>query len=203
MFLASRLRSAWRIAIRVVGVSSSYGAGDRTVSVPSGVVDGDLLVIFGVTRSTSNNIWTPVSGFTERLDSVGRVIQTRTASSEPSSYTVSTPTLESDVCLVALRRASYGSNGGLGTASTDPIAPSVTLSNRGAVLGFFSHNVNDANSTIYPPSNFLPLYYRGDGSTRPVMNIGIKDFLAGATGNLQGISNMSLARGCLVALNIT
>lgn len=99
------------IAFRNAAGSNSGSSATTTITmtVPSGVQDGDMMVMF-VSCNGSNAPTTP-SGWTSVSATNGTMVCWRLASSEPGSYLVTTPNDKSSGCIIAV-------SGSLTTAPT-------------------------------------------------------------------------------------
>lgn len=89
--------------VQSYSINSRTTAGTLTVTKPSGVVDGDLMIAHGQTNSTTDITapagWTQIHE-TENDNSTGMQTWYRVASSEGASYDFTAP----DVCIVAITR---------------------------------------------------------------------------------------------------
>lgn len=156
----------------------------NTVSTPSGIQENDILV--AVWRNPDNLAVSSVpSGWSLVVGASGFFIYTKTAtSSEPSDYTFTLSTSRNNtIGIVAYRNAtSIAVTGSIqvNTAGNNITAPSITLSNDGALLALFG---NDGTPTITSAPS---------GMTNRVINNGGPSVYAydlipsgtGATGNI-------------------
>lgn len=104
-----RVTQAWIVVDYGIGFRSATEAGTGSastnlqISVPSGVTDGDFMLLFGVTADGDDGGFDPLTGWTEIVDAAmflvdsaapsppGMSVWWRIADSEPGNYTI-TPT---------------------------------------------------------------------------------------------------------------
>lgn len=122
--------------IVLVGASNSD---TTTIDAVTGVQDGDLLILFAADTGTAPSL---PSGWTSRKTYAGGnylLVCTKIASSEPSSYAVTNSDL---LAMVAYRNATgmdvVGSFYETTGSSTTILAPSITTTRSGILLGFYA-----------------------------------------------------------------
>lgn len=134
----------------LVGIAKAGVAGSTlTISKPTGVVNGDLLVAF-MSTGTNNGTWTPPTGWTEVLDqSAGGAarpsvaVMYRVASSEGTSYSFVSTGSPVGGLIIAVRSASYSSIGSLALTSS---STSITVSGLETTNGVLAFVVSDSGS---------------------------------------------------------
>lgn len=135
-------------------ISSNYtnntSSDNVTVTAPSGIQDGDLLIAFGFTNDSSTG--TPsCSGFTLDADNEYSFVMSKIASSESGNYTFNWTgtSFNVSISLSVYRGASniaVGSFGG-GVSST-ATAPSMTATSGGIIAYFGMDGSRTTSSTI-------------------------------------------------------
>jgi hypothetical protein len=136
-------------------VSSSINrttAALNTVTAPTGITDGDLLVAFGYNEDSSRTLTYP-AGFTERLLDNGTLnsvfVATKIASDESGDYDFTWSNNRNTVAILVYRNAT-DSDRLIGTVTKADSETSTALSispiNEGALIGFFALSDNKAVS---------------------------------------------------------
>lgn len=173
-------------AIEFVSSSSNRVASlaANTVSAPAGIQEGDILV--AVWRNPDNLAVSSVpSGWSLVVGASGFYIYTKTAtSSEPSDYTFTLNTTRNNtIGIVAYRNAtSIAVTGSIqvGSGNSTITAPSITLSNDGALLALLG---NDGTPTITSaPSGMTERVKNNEGPS--VYAYDLIPSGTGATGNI-------------------
>lgn len=135
------------------------GNNQCTLSVPSGTVVGDLLVVTTCApQPTSANQTTP-AGWVERLDSAGRFVASFVWDGVASSYTftsTATGTLYPGV-MMAFRNAVFDQMSTLSAAAEDPVAPSITISRSQAIQVVVGGTTNAGSNTHTQTSGFTEI----------------------------------------------
>lgn len=152
---------------RVNASTATAAASSMSVNVPSGVSDGDYLVL-GISAATESSSITTPSGWTALRNQTdvgnGQKLWSyhRIASSEPASYTVSVSPAEdmaaimiayrgTDSSLATVVQAQAGANGGNTAAQS---SPSVTSTTDGAmILAFFGADSNTDHTPVTADSS--------------------------------------------------
>lgn len=132
-----------------------------SITKPTGVQVGDLLVAFLLASGNGSNYWNTAAGWTEQLDETGLCIQTIVATgSEPATLSFSTNTTLAGRrgIVVCIRNGAYASTGTLGTAITgvnNITAPSVSVATMSLVLAVY-YMVSSGGSAVdaSTPSGF-------------------------------------------------
>lgn len=153
-----------------------------TINVPSGVVDGDILVLMVMSNGAS---WTTPSGWTVWLASGNnRAIYYRTASSEPASYTITQSVSETaSACMVACNDAAIDVMGTISGSNSPSVAASITTTaNNAFVFDYIA--VNTASRTVTTPTGYTLLASDSDSTSPSYALIYTTQTTAGATGTL-------------------
>lgn len=149
------------------------GTANLTVSKPSGVVSGDLLVaIMWTARTGASRSWTQPGGWTEAYDSgsssnMNMAVAYKVAGgSEPSSYTFTLSNTDRNMQGIILRvpKAAWQAGGPAAAfvlSGGDVSAPSITAA-RGLLIAVFTGE--QANTTYSTPSGMSPFTADSDGS---------------------------------------
>lgn len=153
-----------------------------TINVPSGVVDGDVLVLMVM---SDNGTWTTPSGWTVWLASANnRAIYYRTASSEPASYTITQSVSETaSACMVACNDAAIDVMGTISANASPTVAASITTTADNAFV-FDYIAVNAASRTVTTPTGYTLLASDSDATSPSYALIYTTQTTAGATGTL-------------------
>lgn len=125
---------------------ASFAGSTRVLTIPSGVQQGDLMVLFscspsGSGASIANSSWQDLTG-TARI----QVLKRWAGESEPSSYSFAGSAANKKFLLVVYRGATDIDV--LGSVSDLSVAPSVTMSGPGLLLGVWTLWVNSATATL-------------------------------------------------------
>jgi len=161
-----------------------------TINVPSGVINGDLLVLMVM---SDNGLWTTPSGWTVWFaNSNNRAIFYRTASSEPASYTITQSNSDtSSACMIACSNAAIDVMGTIGSFNSPSVAPSITTTANDAFV-FDYIAVNSASRTVTTPTGFTSVASDSD-STSPSYALFYKtQATAGATGTVSATVSGSM-----------
>jgi len=158
-----------------------------TINVPSGVADGDVLVLMVM---SNNGTWTTPSGWTVWLaNSNNRAIYYRTASSEPASYTITQSASQTaSACMVACNDAAIDVMGTVSANANPSVADSITTTANGAFV-FDYLAVNAASRTITLPAGYTSLASDSDATSPSYHLIYTTQTTAGATGTLSVSAN--------------
>lgn len=126
-----------------------------TATTPAGAVSGDLLVAVGVTDSGLT--WTSPSGWTEVIDTASRFTSYRIHDGTSSSYIFQTSdTKNRTVVMLCFRNASWGAISAMGSAVTNPIAPTFTVPTANSlIIGIAS--LQASSQTYTTPSGWTLL----------------------------------------------
>lgn len=175
-----------------------------TVNVPSGTTNNDLMILL-VSSSVGTNTWTTPSGWTlwsPSLDSNGRAIYYRTASSEPASYTITqSSSTTSNANILTYRNASIDVIGAFSTSAASPsVAPSITTTANNATVFYYVASPTVASCTYTTPTNFTPLVSDSD-ATAPSSAIFTRvQATAGSTGTASSTPSSGLPRSIQFAI---
>ena len=175
------------IAYRNSTAAGTSGSTTITVNVPSGVANGDLLV-FAMFANNTCTISSGLSGWTSRLSDVTSStsiqVYTRTASSEPASYS---PVFSASSAVKGIILAYSGPSNSydvIGTATkagTNPsTAAAITATNQGLMLGVFGTLASIATVTT-PPSGMTQRILANAGSQIPSIAVYDMEVAVGAT----------------------
>jgi hypothetical protein len=140
-------------------VSSSINrttAALNTVTAPTGITNGDLLVALGINNQTSRTLTYP-AGFTERLldnSTLNSVfVATKIASGESGDYAFTWSAANANTVAILVYRNAKDSDRLIGTVtkadSDTSTALSISPTNEGALIGFFALE-NDENVITAP-----------------------------------------------------
>lgn len=153
-----------------------------TINVPSGVVNGDILVLMVM---SNNGTWTTPSGWTVWLANANnRAIYYRTASSEPASYTITqSGNTTSSACMVACNDAAIDVMGTISANASPTVADSITTTADNAFV-FDYIAVNNASRTVTTPTGYTLLASDSDATSPSYALIYTTQTTAGATGTL-------------------
>lgn len=154
-----------------------------TVNVPSGVADGDLLIL-NVCSSSGTPTWTTPSGWNVwKANFQGRAIYYRTASSEPASYTVTqSSNTTSNGYMLAYSNAAIDVMGNYSASANPSVAPSITTTANNSYVFYYVASPGQDTNTYSTPTGFTALV-SDLGPTRPSSAIFYKEqATAGATG---------------------
>lgn len=136
MWTSSMMMGSKPPIARVGSAQGVLSGSTVTISKPTGVAPGDLLVAT-VSYTSSGVTWTVPSGWTEAIDSGGLVVAWKIAGgSEPSNYAF-TPSIAvtSGGAIVAYRNAALDV---VGTVTSGATTSSITLSkDKSALLAYF------------------------------------------------------------------
>jgi endoglucanase len=173
---------------------------NTTVSVPAGVVDGDLLVAM-FTLGGSGSTFTPPTGWTllagptlatDNSFDIHTSLYWRVAASEPANYTFTHAALSSEAVIYAVSGASSAApavttNSGQGTATTALGLTTATT----AQLVFFAHNWA-LYGTAVPPGGTTPTFTERLNASNSLIYIADgAQASAGATGNKVQTNNLN------------
>ena len=166
-----------------------------TISVPSGVVNGDILILAFVAGQSTVPVvtmpggWTTIQGpstTTAGGFNVVRVLAWKVASSEPASYDITTDiTANTSAVMVAVSGASgstpvSSSNSGTGSTTT---ATGITTPSNNSVVAFIAHNWV-LYGTASPPSGTTPTFTERLDAADSLIYVATGVLAtAGATGN--------------------
>jgi hypothetical protein len=171
------------------------------VSKPSGVVAGDVMV--ALVAGDSDDGWTAPSGWTAVLTAQNCIAWKVAGGSEGSSYTFNSDRPKSDGefsgVIVAYRHCVLDTVGTLGTGSAGAacVAPGISLSALGVLLGLFASGGGGLFTT--PDGMIQIVNYAGSG--RPGIAVFAQQMSAGATGTRQSTpGNLGASSGILMAL---
>ena len=189
-------------AITQIGsVTKAAGTGTSIVlSTPTGVQEGDLLIIFAYSTGASNtytaNGWSVVS-FGSSASVLYRIVDTNLPSS--TTVTVSGSNAYSAVC-VAYRNAVIDLVGTASTAVAAPAAPAITLTaNASTVLAVYWQNATSCTYTT--PSGYTALSSDSDATAPSWALFAKANVAAGSTGTVSSTgSTGSSSKGALIGL---
>lgn len=179
----------------------SAAASSITVTKPTGIQTGDLMVAFLVglnavyTQPTSGG-WTPV------LADGGRGITYKVATGSESSISNYTWTLGSSLqaygIILVYRYAQFDVCGTLSALTTNAVAPSITVGADNSIV-LCSISGSNVGSITYPtPSGWTSRWLDND-SLAPSSAGFFRSFNAGATGNLN-LTNSTAGRAVLFSI---
>lgn len=175
-----------------------------TVSVPSGTTNDDLMILL-VCSGSGTNTWTTPSGWTlwsPTLDSNGRAVFYRTASSEPANYTITqSGSTTSNANILTYRNATIDVMGVFPTSPANPaIAPSITTTENNTYVFCYIASPTVASCTYTTPTGFTSLLADSD-TTAPSNAIFYKtQTIAGATGTASSNASTGLPRSIQFAI---
>lgn len=196
-------------------ISSSFyqtpsNSSSITVSKPTDVVAGDILLWFGVCSGASTSFtYTPTSGWTEIKDQGAPpdayIMYKIATSSEPSSYTVTASSSSTVLAatILCLRGLSYQNIGTLAVSTTASVtAPSITIANNNSLLIMYA-GINGTNRIFSTPAGMTNILQTGSST-----NLSIAAFYeernAGSTGTRTTTwTTARNAAAVLIGFNIT
>jgi hypothetical protein len=195
--------------------SASVNYGSRTnttVSAPSGVTSGDIVLLFFLLGNASPPTPTPPAGFTilsgfpvtvsQGGFSVKNYCWYKVAGSEPANYTITHSSSSSEAYVVAV---SGGDTGSAPSATTNPndipgghttTALSITTSTNNSFVMFVNQDWGDTANALSPPTGTTPTFttrLNENGTGILFVADGVLA-TAGATGN-KSISNNNTSGG--------
>lgn len=138
--------------------SATISAGtSTTINKPSGTVDGDLLYFFAGSSSTRADV---PAGFTTITSPLGtKRAAYKIASSEPASYTITTPTSQDTTAvMIRISGGSYSASSALGVNATSPITVASASASRSYSLVLMVL-CNTSGSVTFTPPNFYTSVY--------------------------------------------
>jgi hypothetical protein len=204
--LAAKLLSS---AITPRVISSVFSESTSTVTsfvitMPSSIQSGDLLIVVYVTELlTDGSRATPAAGWTEVLDSIGRSLNWKVAtSSEPSTYTFTYNTsTRFSAFAVCIRNAVFDVVGTIGANASPNVAPQITVSQNNSIL--FSHNSNGATASVTwtAPTGFTQVIADSNATQPSSVLFSDENIAAGATGTVSATPSTGNGRGFLFAVN--
>ena len=170
-----------------------------TINVPSGVANGDVLVL--MVLSNGGGTWTTPSGWTVLVaSSQNRAIYYRVASSEPTSYTVTTgSSVTLSACMVACTDAVIDAGGTVGSSGSPSIAAAITTTANNAFVFDFV-GVNSASITFTTPTGYTALASDSDSTSPSYALFYTTQTTAGTTGTVSSTPSSGNARSTLFSV---
>jgi hypothetical protein len=210
--LAKALMSATSsIVPKVISTSSATNLTSGTslsISAPSGIQNGDLLIAFLVSGATaSGGSWNTASGWSNSGSGRGLSIQSKTAtSSEPASYSFSTSTTIAvrRGIIVCIRNGTIGivgSNRDTASGTTNVVADSISVPSSASLLfALYYMASGQIGATTNPstPSGFTITDSLDVDGQRPSLRIFQRSYVSsGSSGNVTSSWNLSTTRSAL------
>lgn len=159
-----------------------------TVTVPSGISNGNLLVMVLNNDNITSN-WTTPSGWTAAAgnNSNGRGLFYRTASSEPASYVLTqSGSARSDAFILAYANAAWDTTGLASQTAASPITPvAITVGTTNSTIVYVAASSGTASVTYTTPTGYTARASDSDGSTP---SAAIFDLIGVASGSYTGPS---------------
>ena len=205
--LADKLRQASsgrRLPYFISSSVSRSGAGTNTVSAPSGIQDGDLLIAIGFSATPGLGIAVPVGFNTCYFDdstSNATFVATKTASSESGGYTFTWTSDNNNIVAVMVYRAATRINvvGSITKTATNLVTASgVTPTYSGVLCAYFANSDDNVTVSGAPSDMTNRVSYVGSTGVRPGAFL-VYDRSLGAVGSgsksvtLTGNANSSVA----------
>lgn len=195
--------------VGIEGYSSPSSMSSMDVSVPSGVVAGDMMIFVAFAGSNAVNLDFPGGWIVDSDDSSGAIhsyVATRVSEgSEPASYTVSVNggiTQPLAGAILALRGASAAVIGDSAHGS-QPVATSVSLASKGALIGAFALSTGeDATVESAPLGMTLLAAYEAWNYSR-LRVYGALPQTAGVTGDKQLVWSSSASAAWAQIVGVT
>lgn len=178
-----------------IDVTTADGGLTLTITKPTGVISGDLLVAIVCAEDTTS--WSGDTGWTEVAEQVAnpalRVAYKVAGASEPANYSFTLSIVEdagTSGAILAYRRGLFDAVGSFNTS--DPIvAPEITMSRPGILLAAYAvQNV----STFTVPSG-MELRASDSNATKPSYAIFDQEVTDGATGSRSSTPSTGTNRG--------
>ena len=166
-----------------------------TVNVPSGVANGDLLIL--VLNGGNSTVYTTPAGWTLWFATTNvTAVFYKTASSEPASYTVTGSTATTAIgFMLAYRNAAINVMGALSATTANPIvAPAITTTATNTVVIAFIRN-GGVSETFTTPSGFTNLVSESDASDPSGAIFTKTQVTAGTTGTASSTPTSTAGRG--------
>lgn len=156
-----------------------------TINVPSGVANGQVLVLIATVGSVSST-WTTPTGWTLwSAANAGRTVYYKIASSEPASYTITqSVSTTASATILAYANAAIDVMGTLGTNATPSVAPSITTTANNCYVFYYSATRTVASVTYTTPTGYNALVSDSDATAPSYVVFYTTQATAGATGTV-------------------
>jgi hypothetical protein len=181
----------------VQGASSSTSS--VSVEVPTEAQSGDLLVAYAVGSTFSGGNFITSSAFSGDLEESARYVGVKNWSAGPFTFTQSVSggggTLR--VILMAFRTANYDDVGELGIASTNCVAPSISLTKGNSIVIAAYSTTASSTGTYTTPTGYTAIYNSGT-NIAAFYKSGVA---SGATGTVTSTASSASSRGVLIGVN--
>lgn len=177
--------------------ATTSGVTSLTVNAPTNISAGNLLLAVVNLNAGAARTLTAPTGWTVVTTTSNRFFAHAVAtSSEPSSYTFNlSGSAAGTVAVMNFSSAAIDVFGSTSAASTNPTAPSITLTeNNSLVLCVVTANTSSNSVSV---TGFTEIYERTAGSAQDVSS---KSFNSGATGTVATTATASGSRASLVGL---
>lgn len=208
--LSHMLRPAYQRfnnAITLISFSSNNtsSVAANTVTKPTGVIEGDLLVAFMAGDTGASQTWTQPSGWTEVIDKGSTpniAISYKVATdSEPADYTFTFSAANSNyVVIVAYRNAVYDTVGTFSSATDPIVAPAITVAANNSVLLAFYARGNSTNTTWTTPTG-MSIVVLDNSGVSPSCGLFSQSVNSGSTGTRSSSGgSTSRVSGILMAI---
>lgn len=127
-----------------------------SISIPTNTQSGDLLITLGI-QGNATGTWSALTGWTEQLDTSGRLISSRIWDGVSSSYTyTASSSIAKTLVMLCFRNASFGVTSTVSSAVTDPVAPSITTTVNNSLI-IASATLAASGNTYTVPSGFTSI----------------------------------------------
>lgn len=204
--LSHFLRAAQKTPIIFIASSFAQNAAigaTLAINKPTNTLEGDLMV--AIAGGAGSNSWTVPSGWTETLDSVGRLAAYKVATaSEPSSYTFTYSVATQIIAgyILTYRNAAWDTVGTVSVAAQNPTASSITVAQNNSVVLCYA-DAQSVVSTYTTPAGFTLV--TEDTVTAPTSAIFSKISSLGATGTVtvNGSATGTPSRAFLLSIKPT
>lgn len=175
---------------------------NTTITAPSSIQNGDLLMILFIAGDVSDPIVTPPTGFTvasgypvNLMDAggfrVSAYVWVKTAASESGNYTITHGAMHSQGFMYAISGGttlSPAPSTSTGTGSTSTVS-GVTTSANGSLVIYFGSDWGDTANLLSPPTGSTPIFTRRTSAANLIFVADGIMTTAGATGNKTQTNN--------------
>lgn len=171
------------VLVNTTSYFTSTATASLTMNVPSGTVEGDLMVAW-LTKSGGSDTYTQPSGWTELVDVGGTnesfMVAIRVATAgEPANYTWTTPNTGNNKSgnIITFRYASYDTAAGISVVTNSPAA-SRTASFNNSWLLLIGRDTQNGNTINFSGATTIARYT----ANNPSSVVQYRQVNAGATG---------------------
>lgn len=189
-----------KITFVAAATAANSGAATLTINKPSGTLEGDLMISF--VSNGNSRTWTGDTGWTEVVDDAVnggiRIAYKVAGASEGASYTFTAVegNATSQGIIVTYRGATYSLIGTVSAAASPTVAPTITTTAVGTILGYF--NTVSASRTFTVPSGMGSVQYLATNGSGELFSQKVP---VGATGTRTSqVSGPASGRGVLVSM---